>query len=147
MHTTQELSQACLRDPAVASLIQGVFPKLPTIYTYPAGLITNTNPHDQPGRSYGFPPETYNMDTYILREATFYNYKPLKGLASDICGDYCLFYLLHRAGNLDMNTIQAKFKPHDTVEWCTSRKICTQLYKLINEHYIGAVVLWDWTNL
>ena len=53
MHTTQELSQACLRDPAVASLIQGVFPsdKLPTIYTYPAGLITNTDPHDQPGRT------------------------------------------------------------------------------------------------
>lgn len=118
MHTTQELSQACLRDPAVASLIQGVFPsdKVTTINTYPAGLITNTDPHDQPGRSYGFPPETYNMDTYILREATLYNYKPLKGLASDICGGFCLFYLLHRARNVDMNTIQAKFKPHDTVE-------------------------------
>lgn len=31
-------------------------------------------------------------------------------------GDYCLFYLLHQARNVDMNTIQAKFKQHDT-QW------------------------------
>ena len=31
-------------------------------------------------------------------------------------GDYCLFHLLHQAGNVDMNTIQAKFEQHDT-QW------------------------------
>ena len=87
MRTTQELWQACLFDPVLAPLMQGVFPRdrLPVINTDPAGLIANTDPHDQPGTpwvamyfespreseffdSYGFPPETYNMDTYILRE-------------------------------------------------------------------------------
>ena len=129
MHTTQELWQACLSDPVLAPLMQGVFPRdrLPVINTYPAGLIANTDPHDQPGThwvamyfespreseffdSYGFPPETYNMDTYILREVTYYNDKPLQGLNSDVCGDYCLFYLIRRARNVDMNTVQAKFK-------------------------------------
>ena len=135
MHTTLELWQACLYDPVLAPLIQGVFPsdKLPVINTYPASLIANTDPHDKPGThwvamyfespheseffdSYGFPPETYNMDTFILRQATYYNDKPLQGLDSDVCGDYCLFYLLHRARNVDMNTIQSRFKRYDS-QW------------------------------
>ena len=37
--------------------------------------------------SYGFLPETYNMDTYILRGTTYYNDKPLQGLPSDVFGD------------------------------------------------------------
>ena len=51
MHTTQELWQAALRDPVLAPQMQGVFPsdKLPVIKTYPAGLISNTDPHDLPG--------------------------------------------------------------------------------------------------
>ena len=111
MHTIQELWQACLCEPVLAPLIQGVFPsdKLPVINICPSGLIANTDPHDQPGThsvamyfeaprerelfdSYGFPPETYNMDTYILRQATYCNDKTLRGLHSDVCGDYCLFY-------------------------------------------------------
>ena len=114
MHTTQELWQAALRDPVLAPQMQGVFPsdKLPVIKTYPAGLISNTDPHDLPGThwvamyftspgiseffdSYGFPPEVYEMEDYILRNVTMYNDLPLQGLTSDVCGDYCLFYLLH----------------------------------------------------
>ena len=81
MHTTQELWQVSLHDPALAIAMRGVFPsdKLPIIKTYPAALIANTDPHDQPGThwiamyfespyeseffdSYGFPPATYGMD-------------------------------------------------------------------------------------
>ena len=113
MHTAQELWQACLFDPVLAPLMQGVFPRdrLPVINTYPAGFITNMDPHDQPGThwvamyfelprereffdTYGFPPETYNMDTYILREVTYYNDKPLQRLNLDVCGDDCLLYLI-----------------------------------------------------
>lgn len=64
----------------------------------------------------GFPPETYDMDEYVLRTSTYFNDKPLQGLTSDVCGDYCLFYLLHRAQNVDLNTIQAKFKRYDS-QW------------------------------
>ena len=66
--------------------------------------------------SYGFPPETYDMDEYVLWESTYFNDKPLQGLTSDVCGDYCLFYLLHRARNVDLNTIQTKFKRYDS-QW------------------------------
>ena len=119
MHTTQELWQVSLHDPILASVMRGVFPtdKLPVVNQYPSALIANTDPHDQPGThwlamyfvtpdeseffdSYGFPPETYDMDEYVLRESTYFNDKPLQGITSDVCGDYCLFYLLHRARNV-----------------------------------------------
>ena len=133
MHTTQELWQAGLSDPVLAPLMQGVFlrDRLPVINTYLAGPMANTDPHDQPGThwvamyfrspreselfdNYGFPPQTYNMDSYILREVTYYNHKPSQGLNSNVCGDYCLLYLIQRARNDDMDTFQAKFKRYDS---------------------------------
>ena len=139
MHTTFELWQAALQDPILAPVMQGVFPrdKLPIVNKYPSGLIANTDPHDQPGThwvamyfispweseffdSYGFPPDTYGMDGYIERDVTRYNNKPFQGLTSDTCGHYCLFYLFHRARNVDMDAIQAKFRSHDT-QWNDSQ--------------------------
>jgi len=65
----------------------------------------------------GFSPETYDMDDYILPKTTYFNNKPLQGLSSDVCGAYWLFYLLHRARNVDLNTtIQAKFKRYGS-QW------------------------------
>ena len=124
MHTTQELWQVSLHGPILASVMRGVFPsdKLPVINEYPSALIANTDPHNQPGthwiamyfvtpdESEFFPPETYDMDEYVLQESTYFKDKPLKRLMSDVCGDYCLLYLLHQARNVDLNTIQAKFK-------------------------------------
>ena len=40
----------------------------------------------------------------------------MQGLTSDTCGDYCLFYLFHRVRNIDLNTIQGKFRRHDS-QW------------------------------
>ena len=135
MHTTFELWQAAVQDPKLAPVMLGVYPKdrLPVVNKYPSGMIANTDPHDQPGThwvamyfispweteffdSYGFPPDTYGFGGYIKRGATLYNNKPFQGLTSDTCGDYCLFYLFHRARNVNMNAIQAQFKPHDT-QW------------------------------
>ena len=130
MHTTEELWQVSLHDPILTSVMRGIFP---VVNIYPSALIANTDPHDQHGThwivmyfvtpdeseffdSYGFPPETYDTDEYVLRESTHFNDKPLQGLTSDLCGDYCLFYLLHSARNVDLNIIQAKFKRYDS-QW------------------------------
>ena len=96
--------------------------------------MSNTDPHDLPGTywvamyftspgkskffdSYGFPPKVYGMEDYILRNITMYNDDlPLQFITSDVCGDYCLFYLLHRARNKDLNTIAAKFRIQDS-QW------------------------------
>ena len=128
MHTTQELWQASMHDPVLAPVMKGVFPsdKLPIVDTYPSAMIANTDPYDEPGMHwiamYFVSPDeseffdSYSMDGYILRGATYYNDKPMQGLTSDVCGDYCLFYLLHRARNVDLNSIQTKFKRYDS-QW------------------------------
>ena len=60
--------------------------------------------------------DLYAKRLTTVRENTCYNDKPLQGLNSNVCGDYCLFYLLHRAWNVALNTIQAKFKSFFAVE-------------------------------
>ena len=46
-------------------------------------------------------------------------------------GDYCLFYLLHQARNVDMNTIQAKFEQHDT-QW-NDAQVATFVYSYVKK--------------
>ena len=70
------------------------------------------------------------MYGYINRSVTCYDDKPFHGLTLDTCGDYCLFYLLQRARNVDMNTIQAKFKPHDT-QW-NDAQVATSVHSSVN---------------
>ena len=41
------------------------------------------------------------LKLYILWEVTYYNNIPLQGLNSDVYGDYCLFYPIQRAWNVD----------------------------------------------
>lgn len=45
--------------------------------------------------------------------------------------DYCLFYLLHQARNVDMNTIQAKFEQHDT-QW-NDAQVATFVYSYVKK--------------
>ena len=47
-------------------------------------------------------------------------------------GDYCLFYLLHQARNVDMNTIQAKFKQHDT-QW-NDAQVATSVHSYVKTY-------------
>ena len=54
------------------------------------------------------------MEDYILRNVTMYNDLPLRGITSDLCGDYCLFYLLHRARYKDLNTMVTNVTPAPT---------------------------------
>ena len=151
MHTTQELWQASMHDPVLAAITKGVLPsdKSPIVDTYPTAMIANTDPHDQPGThwiamyfvspqeseffdSYGFPPENYGMDGYNSD-------KPMQGVTSDVWGDYCLFYLLHRARNVDLNAIQNKFLRYDS-QWNDSQvaqfvhTYIQSLTKVRNEH-------------
>ena len=81
--------------------------------------------------SHGLPPDTYDMDGYLLQDNTYYNEKPLQGLTSDTCGDYCLFYLFHRARNVNLNTIQAKFRRHDS-QW-NDAQVATFVYTYVSE--------------
>ena len=121
MHKTQELWQAALRDPVLALFMQDVFPSCPSSTGTNKGTnwvaVYFASPEESEFfDSYGFPPEMYGIEDYELRDINLYNDVPLQGLASDVCGDYCLFHLLHRKRNMDLKTIQAKLRIKDS-QW------------------------------
>ena len=131
MHTTFELWQAALQDPILAPVKQGVFPrdKLPIVNKYPSGLIANTDPHDQPGTHwvamYFISPweseffDSYGVSSRYLWHEWIHRARCYALQQQTVPGTYfrhCLFYLFHRARNVDMDVIQAKFRSHDT-QW------------------------------
>ena len=126
--------QTCLKsDRYTAPIFKGVFPSnmLPKqkISRLPCGIIANTDPADKPGEhwvafyidingkaeyfdSYGQRPTlSYFKDFLKLNSKGNYirNTMPLQGSFSSVCGQYCLFYLLHRSRNWTMGEITGFF--------------------------------------
>lgn len=98
----------------------GVFPsdRIPheAVKTYPCCAVVNTKPHNHPGMhwvcfvkdshnngvyfdSYGYPP--YNLESVALVldhcNQWDFNNQQLQTLFSTVCGQYCIFFLLHFA--------------------------------------------------
>ena len=91
--------------------------QLPTsIDTYPAAYIVNTDEHDEPGQhwvavyfpvsteaeffdSYGHAPLYFDqrLADFVQKKNVVYNTKRLQGPLSIVCGQYCLFYIMHRS--------------------------------------------------
>lgn len=120
---THQLQCVIQCDVIMRRVVEGVFPRdrIPTnLKQFPSGLIVNTDPKDRPGRhwlafyfesednvefldSYGHAPEYFGF------RATLYNTKRLQSSTSDVCGQYCLYYLLHRCRGVSMRTIVKQF--------------------------------------
>lgn len=126
---TQQLKEVLKKDPVAYAKFCGVYAEntLPRrVTSFPSGYIANTDPDKQPGRhwvafylsspqqgeffdSYGHPPQVYSshfvkfLDQNV-QEWTFNN-KQLQSNFTNVCGDYCIFYLLHRARGVSMNSI------------------------------------------
>ena len=102
---------------------------------YPCGLVVNTDPSDEPGThwvafyfpskgkgeffdSYGHPPDYYNSSfkNFLERHSRewSFNNRKLQSVWSDVCGQYCIFYLIHRAPEKSMKKIVQLFG-NDTV--------------------------------
>lgn len=106
-----------------------------TIKKYPCGLIANTDISSKPGAhwvaflfkedetgeffcSYGKPPGTYDFEKWIGRNAKSWNYNKtrLQGDLSSVCGQYCLFWLLHSFRKLPIVQVFGKdFTINDTL--------------------------------
>ena len=96
------------------------------IHSYPCGYIVNTDPISKPGKhwvafyfqsshegeffdSYGRAPVNYSRQfvNFLNRNSSAWNsnHKELQSLFSTVCGEYCIFYLMHRSRGVSMNTI------------------------------------------
>jgi hypothetical protein len=124
---SSEIYNILSRDPISARYFTGVFPsdKAPHITQFPTTLVLNTDKHDEKGAhwlaiyiqdnstveffySYGLPPETYGKD--ITRFVNKYpnirwNKIVMQSLTSNVCGQYCIYFILRRCQGLCMKFI------------------------------------------
>ena len=102
----------------------GVFPRdrIPTITQFPCCFILNSDSSNQPGShwlaiylpndccleffdSYALPPSFYGFSF----TSTISNNKLLQSNSSNVCGQYCIFYLIQRSRGYSMRDIQNMF--------------------------------------
>ena len=102
--------------------------RLPSVKKFPCSLICNTDPDTQLGQhwiavyldkygngeyydSYGLPP-LYPEFLHFMDENTgswIWNAKQVQDRHSVVCGQHCIFYLIHRYMGLDMTEIISLF--------------------------------------
>lgn len=105
----------------------GVFPsdKIPDIRKFPCALVLNTDKHDEKGShwlavyiqdqrtleffdSFGLPPDVYGEDItrFIKRYCRIqWNKIPLQSLTSNVCGQYCIYFIVKRSQGHCMKSI------------------------------------------
>ena len=114
-------------DSMTRSYALGVFPSdsLPPVNKYPSALIANVDGEFQMGShwldmyftrdgkaeffdSYGLSPETYGQRFQTFSQY-IYNTVCLQSSTTTVCGQHCLFYLLHRCRDISMQAIVSMY--------------------------------------
>ena len=147
---TAQIVHALEQDPVTNKAFCGVFPsdKLPqTVDKYPCGFIVNTDPSNKPGThwlgfyfpskhhgeffdSYGHPPEYYHKSfkDYLDSYDWIFNKRKLQSNWTNVCGQYCMFYLSHRARRYSLNKIVNMFA-NDTLS------NDTKVFEFVSNHF------------
>ena len=121
---SEQLVSILKQDPYTVSIFRGVYPinRLPAIRN---GIyVINTAPDTHPGLhwvalfvtdssieyfdSYGGDPPTA-LYRWGKKKQWIKNPIPLQSPLTSVCGQYCLYYLLHRSGGIDMMDLLMDF--------------------------------------
>ena len=138
-HNINQILETQLRQTKTRFL--GVFPSdhIPNhLDSFPCCFVANTDPHNEPGThwvaffypsldsleffdSYGMPPSFYGFRSPCNVE---YNQYQFQSFSTKVCGEYCIYFLYHRARNHSLSYICHKLKQyHHSVD-----------------HYVGSFV-------
>ena len=123
---TMQIARLLAMDPRTRSIFRGVVPKdgLPTtIDALPAAFVCNTDDGDEPGEhcialnldadgqgdyvcSYGLPPRHAAFRTFMNEHCSewTHNTRRLQSPLSNVCGQYCVAYVLLRCNGLRLIT-------------------------------------------
>ena len=137
----------------------GVFPcdKIPKKVTTPVALIANTHPHSKPGEhwvafyidhdktgeyfdSYGRLPVLKEFKQFLNKNSSYWlhNTERVQGPLSTVCGQYCIFYLVHRlCCDIPMHKI---IKTFDTTDLVLNDELVTEF---VNETYDSTHETYD----
>lgn len=151
-------------DPVLKRRVMGVYAmdRLPDARKRetPYGLIANIDGHEKSGThwiamyftekdgeffdSYGHPPGFFStrFATYLSRNAptTAHNDKKIQSYYSDVCGEYCVMYLLYRSRGYSMKDMTDLFDSrHDDENDCFVREYINSTFPhcIPDEHSIG----------
>ena len=133
MNTTQ-LTHVLSADPVVKEIFGGVYPSdqlsSVAVNSYPKSFVVNTDPKSLPGThwitiyleneehgeffdSYGQHPNDYNnyFVNFMNKHTTEWkhNEKGLQSAFSNVCGQYCIYYLYNRSRGIPMSSIVNRF--------------------------------------
>ncbi len=129
---TNQIQKILQNNVYTRDVFAGVYPRdrMPRIVkNYPRAYVCNTDPHDQDGEhwvaiyldrdgtgeyfdAYGLPPMHARFVNFLNKNCAkswTHNDQQLQGLTSHVCGQYCLFYLLHRCRGYPMMAITQMF--------------------------------------
>ena len=122
---TNEIENAICQDPSAEAIFIGVYARdqLPKSIKYPAAMVWNTDPADQPGEhwvaayftedgigeyfdSYGLEPLPC-FKRYMDKQSRqwTWNQVSLQDVWTSACGHFCVFYVIHRSRGIPMETI------------------------------------------
>jgi len=161
----RQIAAVLRKDPKTKAYFQGVYPsdQLPIkIAHYPAAFVANVDPKGRPGShwcafyftqdqqgeffdSYGFKPEYYTkafqefLDNNCSRWT--YNHQGLQSLTSNVCGHYCLYYLLQRCRSISLKTIVSRFckntRKNDSFVYYFMIKYFGHLFKYVRNKFVN----------
>ena len=119
-----QLSSILNQDPYTGPMFHGVYPINRVPLMRDGFYVVNTAPDTHPGLhwvalfvkynsveyfdSYGGEPPTV-LYRWAKKKQWTSNPIPLQSPLTSVCGQYCLYYLLHRARGIDMNTLLMDF--------------------------------------
>jgi len=150
-------------DPIASTLFQGVFSadRLPQNPPLPCCLIANTDPESRPGShwvafyidgngigeyfdSYGRPPTVQAFKDFLQKNTAdwIHNDRLLQGVLSSTCGQYCIFYLLHRCRSVPMSDIVTMFNEHERADndVAVNKYLCQYFNVDLNAYDVGFIV-------
>ena len=126
-----EIVRILKQDRFTKHYFRGVFAcdQLPTRYVpRPSAFVVNTDPSNKPGQhwvaiyitqngegeyfdSYGQKPTLPQLKSFLKENASLINFnrQPLQGPLSAVCGQYTIFFLLHRCRGSSMRNITHLF--------------------------------------
>ena len=96
--------------------------------SYPSAYVINSDTSDKKGEhwvvvyfdknrrgeyfdSYGLPPAVLGLEAYMDRFSLdwIYNRKTIQSLFSNVCGHYCVYFILFRCRNISLHAILSVF--------------------------------------
>lgn len=139
------ICQSIKNDSVTKQYFYGAFPcdLAPTLTTYPASMILNTDPHNKPGEhwvalyfdqnkqcdyfdSFGMKPQE-NIQNYIDIYSTKFNYNNtlLQSFTTTTCGQFCMYFLFSRSRDVPMKQIveQLNNRLADEIVACFARDV------------------------